>query len=124
MGYVEKSLLRNYLHDSTAIDSHRKHDPLEPSLYSIVDLVNGYPHESGGQITQQLLEINCCLRLVSTILQVRSQVLLSGSLKRVVIGEFRCPLKNRQESERTGVYSSRCLYRTDRCEKSQKVPRG
>src|SRR5215472_8081014 len=40
MGYVENSALGNYLHDRTAIDSHREHDPLEPLLYLTVDLLD------------------------------------------------------------------------------------
>ena len=59
MGYVEKSILRNYLHDSTAIDPHRKHDPLKPSLYFIVDLFNRDTDESSGQVAQKLRETNC-----------------------------------------------------------------
>jgi hypothetical protein len=48
MGYVENSVLRSYLHHGTAIDPHRKHDPLEPLLYFTVDLVNRDTDESGG----------------------------------------------------------------------------
>jgi len=48
MSHIENSVLRNYLYDRTAIDPHRKHDPLEPLLYFTVDLVDGYTDESGG----------------------------------------------------------------------------
>jgi hypothetical protein len=48
MGYVEKSVLGNYLHDGTAIDLHRQHDPLKPVLHFTVDLVNRHTDESGG----------------------------------------------------------------------------
>ncbi len=52
------SIRRIYLHDGAAIDIHRKHDLLKPSLYFGIDLFSRYADEGGGQITQKLLEVN------------------------------------------------------------------
>jgi hypothetical protein len=40
----------------------------------------------------------------------RSLDLFSGSSKRVAIGEFRCPLKNRQEHSGRTRFPCGCLY--------------
>ena len=57
MGGVHSSIRGIHLHDGAAIDSQRKHDLLKPSLYFAINVFNGYADESGGQITQELLEI-------------------------------------------------------------------
>ena len=66
MGYVVKPVFRIYLADRASINSHREHDPLKPSLYFIVDLIDGHADERSGQIAEQLLEIHCRVRLVGT----------------------------------------------------------
>src|SRR5258708_16226081 len=45
-------------HDGAAIDIYRKHDSQEPPLYFAINLFNGDADESGGQITQELLEVH------------------------------------------------------------------
>src|SRR5579862_1974196 len=58
VGRVNESVCGIYLHDGAAIDIHRKDDQLEPSLYFDVDLFGSDPDESGGQISQELLEVH------------------------------------------------------------------
>jgi hypothetical protein len=59
VGRVNESIRRINLHYGAAIDIHRKHDQLKPSLYFGVDLFARYPDESGGQVSQELLEVYC-----------------------------------------------------------------
>src|SRR5271166_2168096 len=58
MGRAKNSIRGIYLYNSAAIDIHRKHDQLKPSLYFGIDLFSRNADESGGQISQELLEIH------------------------------------------------------------------
>jgi hypothetical protein len=59
------------LPDRAAVNPHCKHDPLQPSLYFIVELVDRHADERSGQFAQQLLEIRRQQRWAASILPVR-----------------------------------------------------
>jgi hypothetical protein len=58
VGRVNSPIRSIYLHDGTAIDIHRKHDQLKPSLYFDIDTLGRHADEGGGQVTEKLLEIH------------------------------------------------------------------